>query len=667
MITIFDYLLHICAKSKLKKILGTDEIKKNPKLILKYLHFKEKLTFDNIPESIFKSQHSTTFRQARTPLGYRFDDMKSALQKYIRRGETDKAIFVANELYAFRLLQGGKPFYTNFINRLKVIALEDIGIAYPDVVCVIDSWLDMISENEPDQLINWNYLHEIISTLSNNLHYRFYSHLGAKMRTMTDDDIIPYKVGEDKRYDLQIKNYINTREHRDFDLWIIQIFMCWKHKDVRIYYWIKKFFDTRLKLNVKAYKSNKPRFLAMLIIEELCMSTENFCIESIFKTCFKWLKGMNVFEVFLCAMHPVLSAITSGENVYIQGKLTDGDFAMKRTKSLIKRNLTYKRIDLEDYVIDKHTRAGRMFGKSTADFAVEGSLVAYEHGALKARFDNEMHTNYIKARVAEKPRTESNVFTLKSRAQLICGNARTDVYYALLKSNNSNIVVKGPYGSFETVNKIYQLCKIMNWFSEINVPNINVKLLSLDMFDDNPIGIRKKLIENDIDMGYFLIFEDIFQMKEYPTIEKNSKLWPKTNVVDYDSVFAGKNIGFGTPSLMTDKAKVSLIHQLCFRYVFEMGDFASRNFCYKDDLAYNLDIEGIFVGNKINWKNEERTLLLTIFKENKDDIIKVWKDWKNTLKDGRLSVILNLSKLQIKKIRDNLKFMVKSFHMWIIS
>jgi len=70
----------------------------------------------------------TKFRSERSFHGHSLDVLKSALQKYIRRGEEDKAMYVAAELDMFA--DEGKPgerIRTNFIHRLQIIFLEDVG------------------------------------------------------------------------------------------------------------------------------------------------------------------------------------------------------------------------------------------------------------------------------------------------------------------------------------------------------------------------------------------------------------------------------------------------------------------------------------------------------------------------------------------------------------
>lgn len=67
----------------------------------------------------------------KTPGGYDFGEVTSAVQKSIRRGDEREAVYWALELYKTA------PYY--LIKRLLVIASEDIGMANPEVVGVVNS------------------------------------------------------------------------------------------------------------------------------------------------------------------------------------------------------------------------------------------------------------------------------------------------------------------------------------------------------------------------------------------------------------------------------------------------------------------------------------------------------------------------------------------------
>jgi len=63
----------------------------------------------------------------------------SWMQKAIRRGLTDQAMYAAAGLFAFSTEDRGAPLLTFLLNRLEIIAIEDIGLANPFLVDAIIS------------------------------------------------------------------------------------------------------------------------------------------------------------------------------------------------------------------------------------------------------------------------------------------------------------------------------------------------------------------------------------------------------------------------------------------------------------------------------------------------------------------------------------------------
>lgn len=80
-----------------------------------------------------------TFGQARTPHGHPIGEVSSALQKAIRRGDHEMAVW-----WAFELDAAGYGEYA--WKRMRIICSEDIGIANPSAPAQIralyDNWLD---------------------------------------------------------------------------------------------------------------------------------------------------------------------------------------------------------------------------------------------------------------------------------------------------------------------------------------------------------------------------------------------------------------------------------------------------------------------------------------------------------------------------------------------
>jgi len=80
-----------------------------------------------------------TFAEMPTPGGYKCGEVASAMQKCIRRGDEDGALFWSTELD----LAG---FAEYVWKRLRIIASEDVGLAAPGVPCQIrglyENWLE---------------------------------------------------------------------------------------------------------------------------------------------------------------------------------------------------------------------------------------------------------------------------------------------------------------------------------------------------------------------------------------------------------------------------------------------------------------------------------------------------------------------------------------------
>lgn len=83
----------------------------------------------NTQNSLGRMKWGGPFSGTMTYSGFTPDVMKSALQKYIRRGIVDKALYAAFELYRMGEISGGVAVQTNCLNRLRVIGVEDIGLA----------------------------------------------------------------------------------------------------------------------------------------------------------------------------------------------------------------------------------------------------------------------------------------------------------------------------------------------------------------------------------------------------------------------------------------------------------------------------------------------------------------------------------------------------------
>lgn len=588
--------------------------------------------FYNLPEYIIKNLSSSKYRSVKTLNGYPFDIAKSAIQKYTRRAYFDKSSYMMADMFLMKWAtkdSGGS--LTNFYNRIRIIFLEDIALGSPYLIYLVNDTLEDIN----DQKLS-NKLPFLFKSMAYTIKSRFYSHVRAYYKTNKPENPPKpnkiYNLGQDENLRDVVNNFV----------W------CMENKDVSVCYWFHKIMDNE-KLLTKRYNSTRPGFLIFDILYKFNFISD---IKSV-NICFNWYKTMKMKEQFLCALHPVYLYVLKDSAIWTKPNPFPDNY--DSFYKYYNRNLLNKEITLDNYVLDMHTHQGKTKLKRTnADFALEGSLVSY---------DLELYPNfaevYFQSHLSRgEPSYESKEFKLKSRAQLNTSGNKPDVYFAT-NNLNQNVVVKGPFLTKETLLISFKLQNIMKLFKGVNTYDINVMVLYPDMFAETPLGIRNKIKTNT--PYYFIVMEDIMDQNYYPKTEKSSKLWHKEQVVDYEKLFKdNKNLGFGIPSTMNSKALFSLVIQLAFRLAFKIGDNAYRNFLRIDDMVYNLDTEGIMVGDKIQWSKEEIDIIKKCCRENFIEYNRILKSWLtpgDSFIDKWVIIEKTLTKQYTKEIKERIEYL----------
>ena len=126
---------------------------------------------------------------------YNDDEVKSVIQKTIRRGDEEGALF-----FALELAHESKPSFEWLRNRLKIIAYEDIGLAKPDVVLRVSKAIDdmdFLYENNNEE---WETsLAYIILLLCRSPKSRIADHFKVYVKSCWED--------ESGRFDIDIPDY----------------------------------------------------------------------------------------------------------------------------------------------------------------------------------------------------------------------------------------------------------------------------------------------------------------------------------------------------------------------------------------------------------------------------------------------------------------------------
>jgi hypothetical protein len=419
---------------------------------------KENLNINDTSKTI-----STIYRCEKSLNGFSVDVLKSALQKYIRRGNVDMAIYAGIELDLFQYEEGGNRIYTNLIHRLMIIYLEDIGLSAFTIWKDLDIMFDKLLLKDSKKEIKTEILINIINILSLNSHSRIGSHFNSICTFKNNEKIIKYL--ENFPEITEIYSQINNEE-LDLDLESSENLKklyteSLKNKNKSCFYWAKKIDDSSI------FKPSEKR---KIIFQTFLSIVKQEKISEYIKIGEKWYKEIdNLKERFLTYFMPLL--------VWIFNKKKDGNiFKITNWKDYLVKNIKDKTLIFDDFIYDMHTKKGKKNGKSAIDFIKEGSIVINEDiffEEIKRFYDFSkllvnsvldeklIHNNTTNN---EKFCKESELFEFILRAQLVTSQYKTDTYYAKDKRNGKIVFVKGPFkdkNSLRSLRFNYKLRKLL--------------------------------------------------------------------------------------------------------------------------------------------------------------------------------------------------------------
>jgi hypothetical protein len=372
---------------------------------------------------------------------------------------------------------------------------------------------------------------------------------------------------------------------------------------------------------------------------------------------FKEIKGC--MEEFLC-WHIVI--IMYLKNPVMKDRI---EMDKEEVKQFVKENQN-KKLCFDDWVYDKHTKKGKFHKERGTDeyFWNISSVVIPEDPFIDVLYkdfycnrnkkeEEKQIVNKEKKKEEEKEEekkeekkdekkdekedekedeinTESNLIEFKIRAQLLCGNSKTDTYFGILKKKIDEfekgefVFVKGPFKSVNDVdNAIY--CNEVKKKMGLNYLRIKKIKMICDMFNKEEVvmGVRTQFINKE---GWFMVCENINEIKDMNNIPyeiKNSAKYKNVKVLDSEKL-----------RIISDKEVkgiigVNYILLLMYRYYLGIPDIANRNFIIKDEKIYSIDedIIGKEVKFKMNKKIKEN--IKKCLDKNKIEIINKIKEWNN--------------------------------------
>jgi len=590
-----------------------------------FLSSPEKFTAFTIPsDEVFTEKTNTSFRQETSYNGYNAGELKSWLQKAIRRSHSDQAVWAAVELYTLPK----QSVVTNLFNRLRIIAMEDIGIANPNSVKCVEDILSSLetAKGKPNLPVKAEGVLKIASLaayLAKSKHLRLCSDYKAVFMT---PEIRPQLMAlfPDiyKDHTEAISFVAKNKEAKILGKKMVEMLTA---KNDCAFYFMAAILNLET-LPFKTMRSQKPAYYILEVISALAEELEVTFSPEI-EVLEKWLKGgiINSKIDYNLPLYYAMLVILKRDDMVESGL----DF-MKETVEVKNFLSEVKTMKVPEYALDKHTTAGLRAGKTAVDFANEGALVENEDDTLANPDFRELYLrsktvkpgNTNKAVKEVKPKAipkekakkddvplESEIIEFDIRVQATVADSRCDTYFGIERSTGRRVFVKGPYKNEAAAMipvTVYELKKVLDPI----LPSIKLDLCMMkpDLFPDLPWGFRRHV---DRDIGHwFLISDNILTVDPIPRKMHNTKVWGDVEVVDWSKI---KEPSVPAPLKLKGLALDNYVLNMLFRYALGIPDEADRNFMLmKDDTIYSVDEEGI--GSDTNFKNA--------LKEKKCDVIR---------------------------------------------
>jgi len=589
---------------------------------------------------------SLNWRNPISPSGHQFSDLKSALQKAIRRNQSEKALRVLFELDRFFIdWLSAKAILTNFYHRLLIIVLEDIGAPGFQYLEEITELLKYIFERRKvintnlysddmiiDRSCSYLRLVNIFSKIKKSRecsHVRFvFQHYAILIKNG-----IPLKNAEKFKKNIEtLSNYfpniyntiksceeikVETQNFFGLDEKTIETLLSqeptfYNHltkflfllekKDDRVFYFA---FEIANKKTTKSYfrKQNGSGFL----LHVLYSIFDNENIKDQIMLCGKLLKELDsTEEVFMTWLLPIITYIRgySMESTY-----TLNDDILLQNPFIFDDAMSRNKIKFDEWDIDMHTSKGRQQGKDESDFAREGCKVFPEDEKVNKEYFYmyAMNKYLIVGKTVKEFEKDFNLSTnddeeelkvidvedcewkydLIVRAQLVTSDQKTDTYFA--RYNNMGYFVKGPFFNEESIDIINKIDLLKtNLFCDLDRIDFKIEHLYINKEIESALGIRNKCQD---DKRYpFIIFEDLcsfHKMNDIPTKLVKSVKWPETKVVDWDEV---KECHYVQDDDIKEKdIFIKYILNLLSRYVIGISDTCIRNLLIHNSKVFSVD------------------------------------------------------------------------------
>lgn len=326
------------------------------------------------------------YRNEKSLNGFSLDVLKSALQKYVRRGMTEKAHFFAGELDLFKNADSRQEVIrTNFLHRLMIIFLEDVGDM--NIWNYIDERIfNLLNErnkpltgnNRRDFLKEELWISQIIIKMCSSQKTRLPSHVRSLFGGSKYIDMAIKYYPSLAEYAINIKNFEESSKNIDtaslFKQLCSNFQMALNKKDIMAVYWAFKIVENDFKLSGR--KKN-PIYMVFNILEKTCSSNPQLSKYVILTI--RWYEELkNTKEYFLPWVNMILLIIGKKNISKIPSNNDEKSILINWDVNRSCVNDKSKIPSIDNFVMDIHTRK-RNSQMTSVDFALQGAIVIPEN------------------------------------------------------------------------------------------------------------------------------------------------------------------------------------------------------------------------------------------------------------------------------------------------
>lgn len=343
--------------------------------------------------------------------GFKCDVLKSGVNKYTRRGISDKLIYCIVELEMFKKLgDKSKAIRSNMRNRVIITLNEDISISDWKVYLKVGEGMALWEKNrELDNIDGKKGLIESLDIMCKSEKIRFGSlirgfYYGYQVKDIREKYKKNYE-GVEEIGEIREEFFNKEKDKPELKNYISGFLNNFEKGNMFCFYWMMKILEVRGRCGRRFGKYKSCYIIWYILFEKL--EETNVNLKKLINLLFYWYTNFNNSrnENWLYLTNAIYFVMKEKEynwNEEISGDVYSND----EIENFFKFNITNK-IEIDDFVFDMHCNEGRMKGKNDINFVNSGMVVENEYKKFDKGVYEEIYIN-LKMRKGNKKKKKKN-------------------------------------------------------------------------------------------------------------------------------------------------------------------------------------------------------------------------------------------------------------------